>query len=137
MSTQDMQAGAVHDDSTFLLEGLLVGGDADRLAIIVTPYLVELERAEITEVEALADPPLLTPGAARAVRLHVRRGARVLGFSSAAALESKLWRTRSSFAVATRGVPPEQTSLPPAQRERTRAFLAEHGIDVGDREFTG
>ena len=66
---------------------------------------------------------LLTPGAARAVRLHVRRGARVLGFSSAAALESKLWRTRSSFAVATRGVPPEQTSLNQAARRQHRHTL--------------
>jgi hypothetical protein len=119
-------------DPTLLVEGLLVGGDGERLDIVVTPYLLSLERAAVLDVEALPEPRLLIPGTARAVRVRLRVGARLLGLGSSARTEATMWRRRSSFAVATRTAAPEDTAQTEQQRAATRAFLARHGIETDD-----
>ena len=115
-------------EATVLMEGMLVGGDDERIEIVVTPYLLSLEREAVVEVEALPDPQLLIPGMGKAVRLRMRAGARLFAFSSSADLEATMWRRRFSFAVGTRSAPPEQTPQTEQQRAATRAFLAKHGI---------
>jgi hypothetical protein len=107
---------------------MLVGGDDERIDIVVTPYLLALERDAVVEVEALPEPQLLLPGMGKAVRLRMRAGARLFAFSSSADLEATMWRRRSSFAVSTRSAPPEQTPQTEQQLAATRAFLAKHGI---------
>jgi hypothetical protein len=123
----------MEETETLLVEGLLVGGDAEQLDVVVTPFLFSFERAAVLDVEAVPDPPLLIPGTARAVRLRLRAGARLFGLSSSAAKEAKIWRQRSSFAVATRqSVIPEQTPQSEEQRLATRAFLLRYGIGAED-----
>jgi hypothetical protein len=119
-------------DTTLLVEGLLVGGDGEQLDIVVTPYLFSLERGAVLDIEALPEPPQLIPGMASAVRLRIRAGACLFGLSSSAEMEAKMWRRRSSFAVATRSAAPEQTRQSEHQRAATRAFLARHGIEAED-----
>jgi hypothetical protein len=115
-------------EATVLMEGMLVGGDDERIDIVVTPYLLSLEREAVVAVEALPEPQLLLPGMGTAVRLRMRAGARLFAFSSSADLEAQMWRRRSSFAVGTRSAPPEQTPQTEQQLAATRAFLAKHGI---------
>ena len=131
-STTAVSGMDAESETTLLVEGLLVGGDGERLDIVVTPYLFSLERAAVVDVETLPEPPLLIPGTASAVRLRIRVGARLLGLSSSAKTEATIWRRRSSFAVATRSAPPEETAQSEQQRAATRAFLARHGIEAED-----
>lgn len=116
-------------EATWLVEGMLVGGDDEKLEIVVTPYLFALERQAILEVEELPEPPLLIHGSGKAVRLRFRAGVRLFGLSSSTDAEARMWCRRSSFAVATRSAPPETTELTMEQRAETHAFLARHGID--------
>jgi hypothetical protein len=113
---------------------MLVGGDDESIDIVVTPYLLSLEREAVVEVEALPEPQLLIPGMGQAVRVRMRAGARLFAFSSSADFEAQMWRRRSSFAVGTRSVPPEQTPQTEQQLAATRAFLAKHGIRDDEEE---
>ena len=122
-------------ESTFVVEGMLVGGNEELLKVVVTPYLMAFERAAVTDLEALPDPPSLVAGTGRAVRLHVRVGARILGLWSAEAIEATMWKRRSSFAVATRTAPPEETQLTDVHRARTRAFYERHGLEIDEEEI--
>lgn len=126
------------DDSDLVVEGLLVGGDGERLDLVVTPYLLSFERAAVVDLEVLPAPPQLVAGTARAVRLRLRAGVRLHGFSSANDVESKLWARRSSFATVSRSTTStEETLETEEQRALTRAFLAAHGIDASATEENG
>ncbi|HKE18384.1 MAG TPA: hypothetical protein VKB80_26080 [Kofleriaceae bacterium] len=111
-----------------IVEGMLVGGDEERVDVVVSPYVLSFERSAISEIEALPDPAGLVPGMARAVRLHLEIGARLFGLSSSADLEDTIWRRRNSFAVATRSDAADESLETDEQRALTSAFLARHGI---------
>jgi hypothetical protein len=115
------------------VECYLVGGDEHELDLVLPPYLLTVERAGVLDIEPLPDPPRLVPGSARAVRLRLQAGLRLLGLASSAPREASMWQQRSSFAVATRrGAPPEQTPQTETQRQATRAFLSRHGVAAED-----
>lgn len=127
----------IADDAQIVVEGLLVGGDDERLDLVVTPYLFSLERGAVLDLERLEDPAQLVAGTARAVRLRLRAGARLYGLCASGAVEAGLWRRRSSFPVAARsGSASEETLETEEQRELTRAFLERHGIATSPGEET-
>ena len=112
-----------------IVEGMLIGGDDERVDLVVTPYVLSLEREAILEIESLPDPPGLVAETGHAVRVRLVIGARLFWLSSSAEVEARMWRRRTSFAVACRPEPADQTEETPYQRAATRDFLASHGIE--------
>jgi hypothetical protein len=116
------------DPPAFAVEGVLVGGDAETLDLLLSPYLLTIDRRSVVAIEEVAAPEQLLPGRGHAVRMQLEVGARIRNLASAAGWEAELWRRRRSFAVATRREPPESQPESQEYSARSREFLARHGI---------
>jgi hypothetical protein len=119
------QQGAAN---TFMIEALLIGGDSRVLRVVLTPYLLHLEREAIVSVENMASPPGLDLARARPLRLVLRSASAVLAIYDGRAVEEGLWTSRCSFAKRTRSQAAVGTAQSDEIRERTRAFLLARGI---------
>jgi hypothetical protein len=93
----------------------------------MSPYLLEIDRRDIIDIEELPPMPLQDTAACVAVRLSMRRGARLLGMRSAREIEARMWASRRPFAMRTR---PEQapTVGETTYAEREKAFFASLGL---------
>jgi len=111
----------------FVVEGFLVGADAQQIQLVMPPYLLEIDRRDVVDIEELPPTPLQDTGVCVAVRLRMRRGARVLGMRSAREIEARMWASRRPFAMQTR---PEQAPIAgeTAYAERERTFFAALGL---------
>ena len=79
---------------------------------------------ELLELEELAPPAGLDPGAAVRVRATLRRGFRVHELGDGQGLLEQLWLHRGPFAFAARAAEPSSPT-PPAFLARERAYVAE------------
>src|SRR5215510_11051853 len=116
------------DRAEFVIEGFLVGADPERMQLVMPPYLLEMDRRDVVEIEELPPVPLQDPAASVAVRLTLRARARLLGMRSAHEIESRMWFSRRPFAMLTR---PKQAPIigETAYAERERRFFAGLGIE--------
>ncbi|HTT40718.1 MAG TPA: hypothetical protein VMH32_23925 [Burkholderiales bacterium] len=112
----------------FVVEGFLVGADAQQIQLVMQPYLLEIDRRDVVHIEELPPIPLQDTAVCVAVRLHVQRGARVLGMRSAREIEARMWASRRPFAMQTR---PEQAPIvgETAYAERERTFFSALGLE--------
>lgn len=117
------------DEENFIVEGFLVGADDTTIRLLMPPYVLDFDRAAVGEIDERASLPTQDPSVGIAVRLRLRKGARLLGMSASADIETRLWRTRRPFAMLTR------TKTAPladdgVYAELERQFLAAYGIEV-------
>ena len=119
----------MEDHAGFVIEGFLVGGHAESIRLVMPPYLLEIDRRDIIDIEELPPMPQQDAAVCAAVRLRVRRGARLLGMRSAREIEARMWPSRRPFAMRTR---PEQVPIvgETAYAEREKAFFA--GLGLGE-----
>lgn len=112
----------------FVIEGFLVGADAERVQLVMPPYLLEIDRRDVLDIEELPPLPLQDTAVGVGVRLGMRRGARLLGMRSAREIEARMCVTRRPFAMRTR---PEQAPIvgETAYAERERAFFVGLGLE--------
>jgi hypothetical protein len=113
----------------FIVEGFLVGADDSTIRLLMSPYVLDLDRDAVSEIEERAPLPTQDPSVGIAVRLRLRSGARLLGMSASADIESRLWRTRRPFALLTRAKTAPLTD-DGAYAELERQFLAAYGIEI-------
>lgn len=90
------------DDSRLVVEGFLVGGDAETIQLVMPPYLLEFARADVLHIEERPPLPLQNETSCVAVRLELCRGARLMDMHCARAIEASMWSSRRPFAMATR-----------------------------------
>lgn len=116
------------DDGRFVIEGFLIGGDADSIQLVMPPYLLELSREDVLHIEERPPLPLQNLAVCVAVGIELRRGARLLGMRCARALEATMWASRRPFAMATR---PEVAPMSgeAAYGAKERQFFAELGLE--------
>ena len=116
-------------EADLIVEGFLVGADDTTIRLLMPPYVLDFDRAAVAEIDERAPLPTQDPSVGIAVRLCLRRGARLLGMSAAADIELRLWRTRRPFAMLTR------TKTAPladdgVYAEMEQKFLAAYGIEI-------
>jgi hypothetical protein len=116
-------------EENFIVEGFLVGADDRTIRLLMPPYVLDFDRAAVGEIDERAPLPTQDPSVGVAVRLRLRTGARLLGMSAAADIESRLWRTRRPFAMLTRAKTAPLTE-DGAYAELERKFLAAYGIEI-------
>ena len=85
-----------------MVEALLVQAPGERVRLILDPYCLEFELADVLEVEELPAPADLVQGSAIPARVTLKPGARVMRISPATAYAEVLWQRRLPFALATR-----------------------------------
>jgi hypothetical protein len=114
--------------SVFEVEVMVIGGDAERLHAVLSPYLLYIARNAIVEAQEMTSPPHLDLAKARIVRLKLQAGHAVLGIFDGRSVEKGLWLERGSFAKRSRPRPAQGIEESSEMRERTRAFLRARGI---------
>jgi len=112
----------------FVIEGFLVGADAERLQLVLPPYLLEIDRRDVIELEELPPMPLQDTAVCVAVRIALRPRARLMRMRSAREIESRMWASRRPFAMRTR---PERAPIvgETAYAERERRFFVGLGLE--------
>lgn len=116
-----------NDADGFVVEGFLVGGDAHSIELVMPPYLLVIDRADVRGFDERPALPAQNATACVAVRLELRDGARLRDMRSARELESAMWYTRRPFAMATRPIEAPVTGEA-AYAARERSFLATFGL---------
>ncbi len=112
------------DDDGFVVEGFLVGGDAETIQLVMPPYLLEFARADVLQLEERPPLPLQNLAASVAARLELRRGARLLTMRSARALDEAMWTHRRPFAMTTRPEPAPLTGEAAYAAKEAQFFAA-------------
>ncbi len=115
-------------DSRFVVEGFLVGGDAETIQLVMPPYLLAFARADVLRIEERPPLPLQNETNCVAARLELCRGARLVDMHCARAIEVSMWSSRRPFAIATR---PEAAPMigEADYAEKEARFFAGLGID--------
>jgi hypothetical protein len=85
-----------------IFEALLVKAPGKRVRVILAPYCLDFEIADVLDVEELLLPTGLIEGSAIPARVKLKPGARLLKISSADPYGDALWKRRIPFALATR-----------------------------------
>jgi hypothetical protein len=111
----------------FIVEGFLVGGDAATVQVVMPPYLLEIDRADVRHIEERPALPLQNTDTCVAVRLRLCRGARLRGMQSAQELDASMWASRRPFAMVTRPVEAPMVGEA-AYSEKERRFFASLGL---------
>jgi hypothetical protein len=115
-----------------VLEGLLVQGEHERVRIVLEGVVIEVDLADVLDVETFTPPADLREGAALLARVVLVHGARLRGLASSEPYRELLWREPLPFAMATR---PDRAEfvVPEDYVALERRFLAEHGLGEGSR----
>jgi hypothetical protein len=113
----------------FDVEGFLVAADDKAIRLVMPPYVLDFAREAVCDIQERPPLPTQDTSVGIAVRITLHGGARVLGMSASADIESRLWRTRRPFAMLTRSQTPPATDHS-AYAELERQFLATYGIEV-------
>jgi hypothetical protein len=115
------------DASTFVVEGILVASRPGEVRLLLDHAVFDLDEGDVASVEDLPPERDLIDTLARPVRLHLRRGARLLAVGDAGAYDEVVWRRGRLFAMATRRDEPTKT-IDPNYMVQSQAFLARYGI---------
>lgn len=115
------------DGDGFVVEGFLVGGDAETIELVMPPYLLVIERADVRACEERPPVPSQNAAVCAAVRLALRRPARLRAMRASRELEADMWIAQRPFAMVVR---PQEAPVSgeAAYAARERAFLAAFGI---------
>ncbi len=109
-------------DDVIVFEGLLLAAPPGRVCVVVDALHLELDAADLVDVEELPLPDDAAATGAIAAVVHVTRGARLWSLAPAAAAAP----ARTTFAMASR--PRRSFSIPAAFREKEAAFYRRIGI---------
>ena len=111
---------------SIVVESLVVQAPGDRVRLILEPYCLEFDLADLQKLEELPAPAGLIEGSAIAARVTLVPGARVLRISPSAPYREALWERRLPFALATRPAVIFEAQAPMRQREVE--FFAARGL---------
>jgi hypothetical protein len=114
----------------FTMDGFLLRAGDGLVRVLARGTYLDVEEADLLELEELSPPPGLDPGAAIRARVTLRRGCRVHELGDGRALLDQIWSRRAPFAFAARaGEPPH---VPPAHFvARERAYVG--ALDAFER----
>jgi hypothetical protein len=87
---------------SFAVEGILVASHPGQVRILLDDLAIDLDESDVLAVRERPAPPHLVETVARAVRLELRAGSRLLGIGSADAYEHVIWRRGHLFAMRVR-----------------------------------
>lgn len=111
-----------------VVEALLVKGEGEDVRVILEPYCLDVDVADVVQVEELPLPPGIAAGGAIAARVTLKPGARLRRLGSADAYRDVLWRRAIPFPLATRAVVDVEVA-DDGMREREKAFFAARGLE--------
>jgi hypothetical protein len=109
-----------------VVEALLVKAPDECVRMILEPYCLDFDLADVLDVEELAAPSDLIAGSAIPARVKLKAGARLLRISLAAPYREVLWKHRIPFALATR--PTVVFDAQPEMKKREDAFFDARGL---------
>ena len=113
------------DQESFSLEGIMVASHPGQVRLVIDQVVFDLDEEDILAVAAVPPPPGLKEKTAQAVRLELRRGARLLGAGSAAVYEDVIWERGHLFSVRTRRAEPPVVFSTGYQRLEREFFARE------------
>jgi hypothetical protein len=118
---------------TFVIEGLAVASHAGEVRLLLDGAALDLDERDVVSVGELPPPRDLIASHARAVRLELRRGARLLRVSNAGAYDDVVWRRGHLFAMRSRRGEATRT-VSDGYHARARTFLAGYGIGAASED---
>jgi hypothetical protein len=123
----DQVALRLHQD-TFCLEGLLLAGDDDGVRLAIGRQVLEFRAEDVLQVGKLRVPDGVEVHQSTAVRVTLKREARLLNAQPLEGNMGTLVVGKLPFSLAIRQVDEAQVLPSPSFREREQDFLRRRGL---------